>query len=128
MADDQMFQEAIEAIRNGQRNRARDLLNRLLRVDNNNVDYWLYMSAVFGSKKERKVCLENVLKYDSTNKTAAQGLIMLGALPPDDALVPVKLTNERDWEVGKVLDASGMVTEVRKPTTKLFVAWYPMSK
>jgi Tfp pilus assembly protein PilF len=73
MTEDRMLQEAINAIDNGQLSRARDLLTRLLRQDQSNTAYWLYMSAVVETEKERTFCLENDLKYDPGNKTGVQG-------------------------------------------------------
>ena len=104
MTDDRMLQEAIQAIKTGQRPRARDLLTRLLRIDQNNVEYWLYMSAVVDTQKERIICLENVLKYDSENETAIRGLVLMGSMPPDESLVPVTPQKEREWDTDQIFD------------------------
>ena len=61
MAEDIMLREAIEAIQSGQRERARDLLTRLLRADKDNPEYWLWMSTSVGSVKEQIYCLKMVL-------------------------------------------------------------------
>jgi Tfp pilus assembly protein PilF len=53
MPEDIMLQEAVEAIRQGQRGRARDLLTRLLRADPSNTQYWLWMSSVVETPKEQ---------------------------------------------------------------------------
>jgi tetratricopeptide (TPR) repeat protein len=103
MTEDRMLQEAIKAIDNGQLARARDLLTRLLRQDQSNTDYWLYMSAVVETEKERTFCLENVLKYDPESKTAVQGLVMLGAMDPSETTPRIRPVNERTWEVAKIL-------------------------
>ncbi|MEN8240431.1 MAG: tetratricopeptide repeat protein [Chloroflexota bacterium] len=103
MSDDRMLQEAIKAIELGQLSKARDLLTRLLRVDQSNVNYWLYLSAVVETHKERTFCLENVLKYDPGNKTAVQGLVMLGEMNPDDSASPVRPVNQRQWDLPKIL-------------------------
>ena len=103
MSDDRMLQEAIKAIDSGQLSKARDLLTRLLRVDQANVNYWLYLSAVVETHKERIFCLENVLKYDPGNKTAVQGLIMLGEMDPDDSAPQIRPVNQRQWDLPKIL-------------------------
>jgi tetratricopeptide (TPR) repeat protein len=103
MSDDRMLQEAIKAIESGQLAKARDLLTRLLRVDQGNVNYWLYLSAVVETHKERTFCLENVLKYDPGNKTATQGLVMLGAMSKDESLPPIRPVNQRQWDLPKIL-------------------------
>ena len=104
MTDDRMLEEAIQAIESGQRSRARDLLTRLLRIDQNNIEYWLYMSAVMDTQKERKICLENVLKYDPENETAIRGLVLMGSMPPDENLVPVTPQKEREWDIDQIFD------------------------
>ena len=88
MAENLMLQEAIDAIRQGQRRRARDLLTRLLRADQSNPEYWLWMSSVVDSLKERKYCLEMVLRVDPDNRQARQGLVMMGAVPPPPSSDP----------------------------------------
>ena len=81
MAVDVMLHEAVDAIRRGQRARARDLLTRLLRADQKNPQYWLWMSSVVESSNEQIYCLNSVLKADPHNQSARQGLVLLGALP-----------------------------------------------
>ena len=48
-----MFQEALAAIQEGDRARARDLLTRLLKMDQDHADYWLWMSALVETARER---------------------------------------------------------------------------
>ena len=116
MAENKMFQEALEAINQGQRTRARDLLTRLLRTDSSNVDYWLWMSTVVDTPNEKIFCLESALKADPINEAAQRGLIILGArqgspntppVPPirrkwaeelEKALEPPKTLLQRVWE------------------------------
>jgi len=98
MPEDIMFQEAVEAIRLGQRKRARDLLTRLLRTDGSNTQYWLWMSSVVETPKEQIYCLQSILKIDPKNKAARQGLILLGALPPESEIKP-KPPLRRRWQV-----------------------------
>jgi tetratricopeptide (TPR) repeat protein len=102
MAEDRILEEAIKAIENGQRARARDLLTRLLRQNQADVSYWLYMSAVVDTQKERIYCLENVLKYDPDNETALRGLVMSGGMPYDESVAPVRPLNERKLDAGEV--------------------------
>jgi Tfp pilus assembly protein PilF len=52
-AHDVMFHEAMTAIRQGERSRARDLLTRLIKIDRNQAKYWLWMSTVVETGKER---------------------------------------------------------------------------
>ena len=88
MSEDVMLREAVEAIHSGQRTRARDLLTRLLRADQSNPTYWLWMSSVVETTKERIYCLQTVLRYDPGNQAARQGLILAGALQADENVAP----------------------------------------
>lgn len=96
MTDSTMFQEAIDAINQGEKDRARDLLTRLLRTGKDNAEYWLWMSSVVDSSKEQVYCLENVLRLEPENIAAQRGLHLLGKLPADD-VQPVPLIR-RSWE------------------------------
>lgn len=102
-----MLNEAIDAIRQGQRQRARDLLTRLLRNDQNNPTYWLWMSAVVETAKERIFCLQTVLQFEPDNKAAKLGLIMAGALPPEET---TKITPplKRKWDVSIPREAASV--------------------
>ncbi|MCK5634961.1 MAG: tetratricopeptide repeat protein [Anaerolineales bacterium] len=77
--------EAIAAARLGDRRHARELLSRLLRADSQNAEYWIWMSAVVDSPRERVYCLESALKIDPTNRAAMRGLVIFGARAPSTA-------------------------------------------
>jgi tetratricopeptide (TPR) repeat protein len=98
MSEDVMFQEAIQAARHGQRIRARDLLTRLLRADQTNPKYWIWLSAVVDTRKEQIYCLQSALKLDPNDVEARKGLILLGAMEPGADLAPVPPIH-RQWEV-----------------------------
>ncbi|MCJ7661348.1 MAG: tetratricopeptide repeat protein [Anaerolineales bacterium] len=100
MAEDAMLKEALDAISKGQRSRARDLLTRLLRIDQDNPTYWLWMSSVVESPKEIIYCLENALRLDPQNMTAQRGLILLGAQPAPDNITPAPIP-QRKWTIEK---------------------------
>ncbi len=97
MADDKMLQEAIEAVASGQRERAQDLLTRLLRANQTNPKYWLWMSSAVESAKERVYCLEKVLNLEPNNRAAQLGLVLNGVSTPDKDLQPTPIT-PRKWE------------------------------
>jgi tetratricopeptide (TPR) repeat protein len=85
MAEDNMFQEAVEAAKRGERERARDLFTRLLRSDQSNPAYWLWMSSLVDSSKERAFCLQNVLRIEPEDSSARLGLILIGAINGDES-------------------------------------------
>ncbi len=122
MPEDIMLQEAVEAIRQGQRGRARDLLTRLLRADASNTQYWLWMSSVVETPKEQIYCLQSILKVDPNNKAARQGLVLLGAMPPETEIKPVPPVRRR-WhvEVQEVKDVSALRAIWANPFVRLTV-------
>src|SRR5688572_5170922 len=96
--DNTMFQDAVDALRRGDRARAKDLFTGLLKEDQNNVTYWVWLSAAVDNTKERIYCLQTALKLDPENATAKRGLILLGALEPDENVQPFPMNRPRGWE------------------------------
>lgn len=80
-----MFTEAIAAARAGDYVRARDLLTRLMRVDPTNAEYWVWMSAVVKSERQRVYCLQSALQFDPTNRAALRGLLIVDERKPEAA-------------------------------------------
>jgi tetratricopeptide (TPR) repeat protein len=101
MPEDVMLQQAIDALRNGQRTRSRDLLTRLLRVDQNNPQYWLWLSASVDTPKEQIYCLQSALKLAPNDPTIRHGLIVLGALPADPNTQTQPRLQPRSWQVAE---------------------------
>ena len=93
-----MLREAMNALRMGDRARARDLLTRLLKTDQKNPTYWVWLSAAVDTQKERLYCLQMALQADPQKCAAKRGLILLGALPPDDSVPPFPINRPRLWE------------------------------
>lgn len=119
-ANDKMFEEALSAIREGENQRAKDLLTRLLRTNQSNADYWLWMSAVVDNTKEQRYCLNQVLQLDPDNKTARRGLSILGDLPPDERQIIPYDAQKRKWAMPEL---PGLETNtVKLPFAKMAVA------
>ena len=98
MAEDSRFHEAVEALRQGNRGRSRELLTQLLKDEQTNALYWVWMSAVVDTPKERLYCLQTARKLDPDNVAAKRGLVLMGALPPDETTQPFSLNRPRAWE------------------------------
>lgn len=96
--NDTIFQDAVDALRRGDKPRAKDLLTRLLKTNQNNATYWIWLSAAVDNTKERIYCLQTALKLDPENGTAKRGLILLGALAPDETIQPFPMNRPRAWE------------------------------
>lgn len=97
-ADDVIFQEAVDALRGGNKARARELLTGLIKENQDNADYWIWLSATMETSKERVYCLQTAFKLDPENVTAKRGLILLGALPADETIQPFPMNRPRTWE------------------------------
>src|SRR5258708_3176209 len=95
---DPLFQEAVEALRGHDRARAKEILTGLLKTDQNNADVGIWLSAAVDTVKERIYCLQTAIKLDPENSTAKRGLILLGALPPEEHVQPFPINHPRDWE------------------------------
>ncbi|MEE8392416.1 MAG: hypothetical protein V3S14_16680 [Anaerolineae bacterium] len=74
---DQLMREGTAATKAGERERARELLARVVETDEENVPAWLWLSDVVDSPDERQVCLENVLSFDPYNDAAHRGLAQI---------------------------------------------------
>jgi tetratricopeptide (TPR) repeat protein len=96
--DDTMFQDAVAALRRGDKPRAREILTLLLKTDQNNATYWVWLSAAVDNAKERIYCLQTAYNLDPENGTAKRGLILLGALAPDESIQPFPMNRPRTWE------------------------------
>jgi tetratricopeptide (TPR) repeat protein len=113
LSKEQMLQEAVQAGQSGELARARELLLKLLQIDNREPLYWLLMSTAVESREERIYCLHNVLFLDPENSAAIHDLELLGAeIPQADtpALVPDEQT---DWQTTEIA-----APKVRKRKTK----------
>jgi len=96
--NDTIFQDAVDALRRGDKPRAKELFTLLLKTNQNNPTYWIWLSAAVDNSKERIYCLQTALKLDPENGTAKRGLILLGALAPDESIQPFPMNRPRTWE------------------------------
>jgi Tol biopolymer transport system component len=71
------LENAIQAIKSGDKATGRRLLAEALRVDPRNEQAWLWMSGVVDSDEQRRQCLERVLAINPANALARQGLAAL---------------------------------------------------
>ena len=122
MAEDRMLLEALDAARNGERARAKELITRLLRSNQKNTDYWLGLSALVDTDKEKIYCLEKVLSLEPKNDIASRGLILLGAKAPPEDIRFVKPENEREFEIGEIFIEKLPETTKRPPMPKMRLA------
>jgi tetratricopeptide (TPR) repeat protein len=122
--NDTIFQDAVNALRRGDKPRAKELLTLLLKTDQNNATYWVWLSASVDATKERIYCLQTALNLDPENSIAKRGLILLGALSPDDTIQPFPMNRPRAWEEKLLLahekpKERGLRVALKSPATRL---------
>ncbi|RLC62262.1 MAG: hypothetical protein DRI48_09765 [Chloroflexi bacterium] len=78
------LREGIAAVKAGERQRARDLLLRVVEHDEENVSAWLWLSAVVETPEDQETCLANVLTLDPDNQAAARGIAVVRKKLVDD--------------------------------------------
>jgi hypothetical protein len=69
-----VLEDAIDAIRAGDREEGRQILEEILETDESNEDVWLWLSSVVDTDEDREICLENVLALNPDNVVAQKGL------------------------------------------------------
>jgi tetratricopeptide (TPR) repeat protein len=90
MVDNSLLNEVQEALLNGDHTTAKDILMKLVRGDQKNPIFWLYLSAVMETKEEKTSCLQNVLRLDPENIEAKKGLRLLGEVDEIDAFSQIE--------------------------------------
>ncbi|MBA4375628.1 MAG: hypothetical protein C0401_05580 [Anaerolinea sp.] len=93
-----LYKEANEALQKGDLVQARELFTRLLKINRANPEYWLWMSAVVETKKERGYCLKEVLNLDPGNIDAIRGLRLMGENYEDPGPVVTLNQLRNDWK------------------------------
>ena len=68
------LQPVLAAIEKGEENRAREMLAELIRKEPNNPRYYMWMSTLAETKRERVSNLKEALRLDPNNATVRQGV------------------------------------------------------
>jgi hypothetical protein len=74
-----MLDDAIQAVRMGDKEEGRRLLEEMLEADESNENVWLWLTTVVDSDEDREVCLENALALNPNNLIARRSLDSLKA-------------------------------------------------
>jgi predicted component of type VI protein secretion system len=79
-----LIQEAIQVLRQGDAERARNKLNQALRLNESNEEAWLWLAAAESDPDRRRGALQRVLTLNPNNVTAEWGLLSMqrGVAPP----------------------------------------------
>jgi hypothetical protein len=73
------LKEAVRLIKAGDKQGGRRLLQRVLKVDPQNENAWLWMASSVADDQQRIYCLEQVLKLNPTHEMARRGLAHLSS-------------------------------------------------
>jgi DNA-directed RNA polymerase subunit RPC12/RpoP len=74
---EQHIQDAIIAIKNGNRSLGKRLLDQAALINNADARVWIWLSATTDDLQERRTYLENAVALDPSNATAKRGLLMI---------------------------------------------------
>jgi ribosomal protein S27AE len=92
---EQHIQDAIHAIKNGDKSLANRLLEQALLMNSTDARVWVWLSATTDDLQERRSYLERAIAADPSNATAKRGLMMLSEkldktrlMPEGEAYVP----------------------------------------
>lgn len=99
-----MLQQARTALAEGDFDRARDLLTRLLKANPNNSEYWVWMSAAVETRRETVYCLKEARRLDPKNDKAERGLILFGELPLNKKYIFPYSKQKRKWKTALPLE------------------------
>jgi tetratricopeptide (TPR) repeat protein len=81
-----LLREGMAAAKSGDRERARELLTRVVKMDDRNVAAWLWLSGVVDDLNHREICLQTALKLDPQNEAVQRGLAYVHKQKVDDLL------------------------------------------
>lgn len=85
---DRWLREGIAAIKGGDKETGRHLLEQIVEANPLHEQAWLWLSAAVDSREERIICLENVLTINPDSELARSGLEKLGAQRDKPSLAP----------------------------------------
>lgn len=76
-AFEQLLRESIAAIKGGNRQQARRLLDQASQINGSDARVWIWLSATTDEVQEQRSFLERAVAADPSNATARRGLVML---------------------------------------------------
>jgi len=120
-SEELLLKEAMEAVEQENLPLARELMTRLLQRNRSNPEYWVWMSGLVETPKERAFCLREAHKLDPSNAIAIHGLRFSGENIPDPAPVPPFDPAKLAWKTSLEQVQVEVKKAVRKKTSPL--AW-----
>jgi len=128
-----LTQQGIEAMRRGDKNTARQLLQQAIQLNPKDINAWLWLSGAVSTDQERLNCLQQVIKIDPENSVAAKGIAQLisrGAVTVE--IAPVKNKAQQSEPVGTYQNnqpaSTTMIKQQSEPTAKQPVKLQPVAR
>ncbi len=81
------LQRGIAAARSGRSTQAQHLLQQVVKTDPGNEMAWLWLSGLVATSRQKRACLEQVLRANPENVYARAGLVRLQDTPQVQAVV-----------------------------------------
>jgi DNA-directed RNA polymerase subunit RPC12/RpoP len=85
---EQLIQDGIIAVKNGNRSLAKKLLDQAALINSTDPRIWIWLSATTDDLQERRTYLERAVTLDPSNATAKRGLLMLNDKLDKTRLMP----------------------------------------
>ncbi|WP_110517110.1 tetratricopeptide repeat protein [Herpetosiphon llansteffanensis] len=94
-----LLTEARNALRVGDRAKAKQLASQALRLDSKHIETWLFLAEVVEAAEQKRDCFQRVLALEPTNLFAKQGLNLLDtpAAPPAPPAVASVALPKSSW-------------------------------
>ncbi len=119
--EERLYQEVKDALTQNDLPKARQLLTQLLKINRSNPEYWLWMSGVVETRKERSICLKEALKLDPGNLTVIRGLRLLDENIPDPEPPPGIRFLKQDWKT--ILEKEELKPAAEPKVRRKAIAW-----
>jgi DNA-directed RNA polymerase subunit RPC12/RpoP len=85
---DQLIQDGIIAVKNGDRSLAKKLLEQAALINSTDGRIWIWLSATTDDLQERRTYLEHAVAVDPSNAAAKRGLLMINEKLDKTQLIP----------------------------------------
>jgi DNA-directed RNA polymerase subunit RPC12/RpoP len=85
---EQLIQDGIIAVKNGNRSLAKKLLDQASLINSTDARIWIWLSATTDDLQERRTYLERAVAIDPSNSTAKRGLMMIDEKLDKSRLMP----------------------------------------
>ncbi|HEY85223.1 MAG TPA: hypothetical protein G4N96_08960 [Chloroflexi bacterium] len=103
MTNDKLAQ-GIQAAKNGDKVKARELLYAVADKDPRNEMVWMWLSYAMDTAEDRQICLENALTINPTNQYALRGLAQISNLTRKQPAAALVVAQKKGGQPAKLLE------------------------